>query len=420
MQATVLTIGDELLIGQVRDTNASWLGEQLTLAGVVVRRMVTVGDDEQALQSELRQSLAESDLVVTTGGLGPTGDDRTREAVAGLFGVEMAFQDQILEDIRERFRLRGRTMPESNRSQAMVPSGFEVLFNRVGTAPGLWHEVRQGEAAGSMLAVLPGVPYEMKHLFNEEVLPRVQRRGGLRTIVHRTLRTAGIGESGLQETAGDLSGILSDTLRLAWLPGPGGVRLRMTAFGNSREEADGRIAELEACLRARLGKYVYGTNDETLEEVVGHMLRDRSLTVAVAESCTGGYVAHALTNIPGSSVYMAGGVVAYSNRAKMDVLGVSPDALRQHGAVSEEVAAQMAEGVRHRLGADMGLSTTGIAGPDGGTAEKPVGTVWIGYADAGAVEAHRLQLVRDRMLNKQLTATFLLDKVRKNLLAGRP
>lgn len=416
----MLTIGDELLIGQVRDTNASWLGEQLTRAGAIVRRMATVGDDEQALQSELRQSLAESDLVVTTGGLGPTGDDRTREAVAGLFGVELVFQGGILEDIRERFKLRGRAMPESNRAQAMVPAGFEALSNRVGIAPGLWHEIRQGEAAGSMLAVLPGVPHEMKHLFTEEVLPRVRRRGGLHTIVHRTLRTAGVGESGLQETVGDLSGLLSDTLRLAWLPGPGGVRLRMTAFGDSREKAESRIASLEARLRDRVGKHIYGADDETLEEVVGHMLRDRSLTVAVAESCTGGYMAHVLTNIPGSSGYVAGGVVAYSNRAKMDVLGVSPDALRRHGAVSEEVAAQMAEGVRRRLGADMGLSTTGIAGPGGGTPEKPVGTVWIGYADAGGVEAYRLQLVRDRMLNKQLTATFLLEKVRKNLLAGRP
>ncbi len=420
MQATVLTIGDELLIGQVRDTNAAWLGEQLTLAGVILRRVVTVGDDEKTLQSELRQSLAESDLVVTTGGLGPTDDDKTREAVAGLFGVEMAFQENILDDIRGRFKLRRRSMPESNRSQAMVPAGFEVLSNRLGTAPGLWHETKQGEAAASMLAVLPGVPYEMKHLFTEEVLPRVRRRGGLHNIVHRTLRTAGIGESSLQETVGDLSGVLSDNLRLAWLPGPGGVRLRMTAFGRNREEADDRIAQLEACLRDRIGAYVYGANDETLEEIVGRMLRDRSLTVAVAESCTGGYVAHALTNIPGSSAYVAGGIVAYSNPAKMDLLGVSPEALRQHGAVSEVVAMQMAEGVRRRLGADLGLSTTGVAGPAGGTSEKPVGTAWIGYADTGGVAAHRLQLVRDRMLNKQLTATFLMERVRKNLLAGRP
>lgn len=416
----MLTIGDELLIGQVRDTNAAWLGEQLTLAGVILRRVVTVGDDEKTLQSELRQSLAESDLVVTTGGLGPTDDDKTREAVAGLFGVEMAFQENILDDIRGRFKLRGRSMPESNRSQAMVPAGFEVLSNRLGTAPGLWHETKQGEAAASMLAVLPGVPYEMKHLFTEEVLPRVRRRGGLHNIVHRTLRTAGIGESSLQETVGDLSGVLSDNLRLAWLPGPGGVRLRMTAFGRNREEADDRIAQLEACLRDRIGAYVYGANDETLEEIVGRMLRDRSLTVAVAESCTGGYVAHALTNIPGSSAYVAGGIVAYSNPAKMDLLGVSPEALRQHGAVSEVVAMQMAEGVRRRLGADLGLSTTGVAGPAGGTSEKPVGTAWIGYADTGGVAAHRLQLVRDRMLNKQLTATFLMERVRKNLLAGRP
>ena len=420
MQATVLTIGDELLIGQVRDTNAAWLGEQLTRTGVVVRRIATVGDDESIVQSELRRSLSESDLVIATGGLGPTDDDKTRAAVAGLFGAELTFREDILEAIRARFERRGRAMPQSNRSQAMVPAGCEALPNRMGTAPGLWREIRDGEAAGSMLAVLPGVPHEMKHLFTEHVLPRLQRRGGLRAIVHRTLRTAGIGESSLQEAAGDLSGMLSETLRLAWLPGPGGVRLRITAVGAHRDEAEERVARLEACLRARIGTYIYGADDDTLEEVVGHMLRERSLTVAVAESCTGGYVAHVLTNIPGSSAWVAGGMVAYANQAKVDMLGVSPEALRRDGAVSERVAAQMADGARRRLGADLGLSTTGVAGPSGGTPEKPVGTVWIGYADAGGVEAHRLRLVQDRLLNKRLTATYLLDQVRKNLLAGRP
>lgn len=420
MQATVLTIGDELLIGQVCDANAAWLGEQLTLTGVVVRRMATVGDDEKMLQSELRRSLSESDLVVATGGLGPTHDDKTREAVAGLFGAELALREDILDEIRERFERRGRVMPESNRSQAMVPAGFEALPNRAGTAPGLWREIRQGEAAGNMLAVLPGVPHEMQRLFTDEVLPRIRRRGGLRIIAHRTLRTAGIGESALQESAGDLSGMLSEALRLAWLPGPGGVRLRITAFGDRRHEADRRAAGLEARLRERIGQYIYGTNDETLEEVLGRMLRERSLTVAAAESCTGGYVADMLTNVPGSSDWMAGGVVAYANRVKTDALGVSPEALRRHGAVSESVAAQMADGVRRRLGANLGISTTGVAGPSGGTPEKPVGTVWIGYADAAGVRARRLQLAQDRLLNKRLTAVALLNDVRKNLLDGRP
>ena len=420
MQATVLTIGDELLIGQVRDTNAAWLGEQLTLAGAVLRRMATVGDDEQALQSELRRSLSESDLVVATGGLGPTRDDKTRRAVADLFGAELVLREDILDEIRARFARRGRAMPESNRSQAMIPAGFEALPNLAGTAPGLWREIRRGEAAGSMLALLPGVPHEMQRLFTEEVLPRVRRRGGLQVIAHRTLRTAGIGESALQEAAGDLSGMLSETLRLAWLPGLGGVRLRITAFGDQRDEAEERVAELEARLRERVGHYIYGANDETLEEVVGQMLRERGLTVAVAESCTGGYVAHTLTNVPGSSDWMAGGVVAYANRAKVDALGVSPGAFRRHGAVSENVAAQMADGVRRRLGADLGLSTTGVAGPSGGTPEKPVGTVWIGYADTGGASARRLQLAQDRLLNKRLAAAALLDHVRKKLLDPRP
>ena len=419
MQATVLTIGDELLIGQVRDTNAAWLGEQLTRAGAVVRRMATVGDDEKSLQSELRRSLSESDLVVATGGLGPTDDDKTRDALAGFFGVELIFREHILEKIRERFERKGRSMPPSNRSQAMVPDGFEALPNPAGTAPGLWREPGPGEASGALLAVLPGVPHEMKHIFAREILPRLRRKGGLRAIAHRTLRTAGMGESSLQEAAGDVSGMLSDALRLAWLPGPGGVRLRISAFGDDREEAMGRAARLEAVLRERIGEYIYGMDDETLAEVVGRMLRERSLRVAVAESCTGGYVAHALTNVPGSSAWMAGGVVAYANQVKVDMLGVSPEALERFGAVSEQVAAQMAEGARRRLGADLGLSTTGVAGPSGGAPGKPVGTVWIGYAGARGAGARRLQLTGDRLLNKQLTATFLLDHMRKNLLAGR-
>lgn len=414
MRAVVLTIGDELLIGQVLNSNAAWLGEQLSLSGIDVCRTVTVGDDLAALRRELGRALEEADLVVTTGGLGPTHDDVTREAIAGLYDVELVLDEEVYSRIGDRFRRWGLRMPESNRSQAMVPAGFTVLPNSAGTAPGLW---RENEGRG-MLAVLPGVPHEMKRLFLEQVRPRVLKQGDVQVIEHRTLRTAGVGESTLQDVIGDVSDRLSNTLRLAYLPGTAGVRLRMTASGRTKEEVRARLDALEKSLRAKIDEFVYGTGDETLEEVVGRILREHSLTIAVAESCTGGHVAHTITNVSGASAYMLGGIVAYSNRIKTGFLGVDAGVLEEEGAVSEAVAVRMATGIRERFAADIGISTTGVAGPTGGSPEKPVGTVWIGYADAGRAEAHLFHLADERLLNKELTTTLLLNQVRKNLLSG--
>lgn len=415
MRAVILTIGDELLIGQVLNSNAAWLGEQLGLTGIDLLRTVTVGDELDVLESELAHAVADADLVITTGGLGPTHDDVTRDALAAYYGVELRVDETVLEAIQRRFENRGRRMPESNRTQAMVPEGFVALPNPAGTAPGLWHEDQHGR----MLAVLPGVPHEMKQLFLNEVQPRVLKHSNLRIIEHRTLRTAGIGESRLQERIGDLSDILSPALRLAFLPSTSGVRLRMSGFGDTRDEVRTKLELLEKRLRDRIQKYIYGTNDESIEEVVGRMLSERRLTIAVAESCTGGHVAHQITNVSGSSSYLVGGVVAYSNKIKTDFLGVDAAILDKEGAVSSEVAGQMAAGVRERLGADIGISTTGIAGPTGGTPEKPVGTVWIGYADRDETETKLLRLVEERLLNKELTTTALLDHVRRKLLADR-
>lgn len=415
MKACILTIGDELLIGQVVNTNAAWLGEQLTLRGVEVSAAVTVGDDESAIVAALDRAFADAELVVTTGGLGPTHDDVTKLAVARYFGRDLRFDEAVLERIRERFARRGVPMPESNRTQAMLPEGFEVLPNPAGTAPGLWHaDVVDGRKR--LLAVLQGVPHEMKTLFQQSVLPRLAEYKDLLVIAHRTLLTAGIGESNLAERLGDLSAFLGPMLRLAYLPGGTGVRLRLTAFGEDRADVEARLDALEAHLRDRAGRYVYGTNDDTLEGVVGAMLAGRGLRLAVAESCTGGHVADRLTNVSGSSAYVVGGVLAYSNRVKVDVLGVDPGVLDREGAVSEAVARQMARGVRERLGADIGLSTTGVAGPTGGSPEKPVGTVWIGYADAEGDFALLRRFVDDRILNKELSATAALDLVRRRLL----
>lgn len=414
MRAVILTIGDELLIGQIINTNAAWLGEQLSHSGIDLARIVAVGDDPDELHRELDRSVRDSDLLILTGGLGPTHDDITRNVLSEYFGAELRLDPAVFEDIRRRFQGRGRYMPASNRMQAMVPDGFEVLPNPAGTAPGLLRTATI-EGRNRLIVALPGVPHEMKGLFQKEVQPRLNARKDLRTIRHRTLRTAGIGESTLQERIGDLSDILSASLRLAYLPDSSGVRLRMSAFGQSTSEVENMLDRLEDRLRSQLRSYIYGVDEETLENIVGSILRARGLTVAVAESCTGGHVCHQLTNVSGASGYVMGGVVAYSNRVKTEFLGVDAAILAKEGAVSEAVARQMAEGIRKRIGTDIGLSTTGIAGPSGGTPEKPVGSVWIALADDEGTDAVLLHLVKDRILNKELTTTALLDFMRQRI-----
>lgn len=417
MKAAILTIGDELLLGQIVNTNAAWLGEHLDRLGVELEQTVAVADREEAIGHALERTFEVADLVVTTGGLGPTHDDVTRRAVAEFIGRGLSFDEAVFAQIQQRFAQSGRAVPGSNRVQAMVPEGFEVLPNARGTAPGLWYEE---ESTGRMLAVLPGVPHEMKALLLEEVMPRLQKHLGERVNKHRMLLTTGVGESTLHEKVGDLSGILNDSLRLAFLPGTTGVRLRISAYGASEDEVDGKLDRLEKYLREHVGEYVYKSGEGSLEAAVGDMLRERGLSIALAESCTGGYVANQFTNVSGSSAYMLGAVVAYSNAAKQGLLNVEEEVLASEGAVSEEVALQMARGVRTRLHADIGVSTTGIAGPTGGTPDKPVGTVWIGYADADHEEAHQLHFKQDRLLNKALTSTAVLNLVRTHLLADGP
>jgi len=411
MRAVLLTIGDELLIGQIINTNAAWLGEQLSESGIDLARIVTVGDDADELHRELDRSIQDSDIVLLTGGLGPTPDDITKDVLADYFDAELQFDADVFDDISRLFEGRSRHMPPSSRSQATVPAGFEVLRNTAGTAPGLWRTFTV-DGRERIVAVMPGVPHEMEGLFRREVQPRLRARKDLRIIRHSTMRTAGIGESTLQEKIGDLSDLLSPSLRLAYLPNSSGVRLRMSAFGESINKVDALLGRLEDRLRERIGSYIYGIGEEALEEVVGRMLLARGLMIAVAESCTGGHVSHQITNVSGSSAYMAGGIIAYSNRVKTDLLGVDRELLENEGAVSEAVARMMAEGVRRRLGAHIGISTTGIAGPTGGTPDKPVGSVWIALADDQGTEAVLLHLARERILNKEMTTTALLNLVR--------
>ncbi|PQJ34171.1 damage-inducible protein CinA [Salinibacter sp. 10B] len=414
MNAHLLTIGDELLIGQTTNTNAAWLGERLSRLGLEVERTVTVGDDPDRMREELDRSARRADLIVITGGLGPTHDDVTRDVVADYFEAPLQTDEAILDRIRRYYERRGRQMPASGPTLAQVPQGFETLENPVGAAVGLWHEATV-EGQSRLVVILPGIPEEMKGIFSEAVQPRLEARDDVRGVHHRTLVTSGIGESSLQERLGDLVDTLPDDLRLAYLPSTDGVRLRLTTLNEKPDGAENQLDQLEASIRERAGEHVIGTGDVMLEEVLGDRLRATGTTIGSAESATGGLIGHRLTGVSGSSDYYDGSVVSYANRVKRDILGVEAETLDEFGAVSEPVAVQMAEGVRQVLGVDIGIATTGIAGPTGGTDEKPVGTVWLGYADAHRTRAIKRHFVEDRTLNKQLFATAALDLARREL-----
>ncbi|PEN14925.1 competence/damage-inducible protein A [Longibacter salinarum] len=420
MKAHLLTIGDELLIGQTTNTNATWLGEALSRIGVHVERSVTVGDDADAITRELDRSYEEAQLVITTGGLGPTHDDVTKSIVSEYFDAPLETDDELLERVRQYYERRGREMPPEVADLATVPRGFEKLENKVGTAVGLWY-AESGDDGERLLAVLPGVPDEMRSIYDNGVEPRLSERADLQDLVHKTLLTTGVPESSLQQKIGDLSDWLDGELKLAYLPSTSGVRLRLTAMGRDRDVAERRIEALEEELRDRIGKYIFGTGKDTLEGVVGDLLREHEWTVATAESATGGLIGHRLTSIAGSSDYFVGGVISYANEVKINTLGVSASTLKAHGAVSQPVAEEMAAGAATKLGATIGISTSGIAGPGGGTEEKPVGTLCVGFArrEDGKVvdlDSVRLQLTNDRVLNKELFATSALEMIRRKIL----
>lgn len=407
--ASIVTVGEELLIGQVLDTNAAYLAAELTRLGIPVVRTLTVGDDKEAIRGALAEGMQHGRLTVLTGGLGPTPDDVSREAAAALIGSNLSVDAEVLAAIKRRFALLGRDVPAGSERVASVPDGFEVLPNSRGTAPGLWYE---GDT-GSIVVLMPGVPHEMRAIFSEHVIPRICALSGRTVIEQRTLLTAGMGETTVQRQIESESHLLDPGVVVAYLPRLHGVRIRLTVTG---EDASDRLDAAERYVRVKLGAAVYGCDDDTLEGVVGHLLKWHGLTVAVAESCTGGLVLDKLTNISGSSSYVMGGVVAYSNVVKQHQLGVDGDTLEQFGAVSEPVAMQMAEGVRARLGSDLGLSVTGIAGPSGATEEKPVGTVWIGYADDHGTRAVKHQFGRGRRRNKEKSTIAAINFMRQILL----
>lgn len=414
MQCQIISIGNELLIGDTINTNASWLGQVLTEAGVDVTQVHTIGDSLETMKRVLQMALSSADLVISTGGLGPTHDDITKKAVAELFDCELVVDESILKFIKKVFEKRNIPFSESNYHQAEIPDCCEALFNTQGTAPGMWFD-----REGVKLAVLPGVPHEMKHLMNEKVLPKVRAING-ETEFRRShyITTAGIGESTLSDNIiGNLDEVLPEGVSVAYLPSPQGTRIRISAFGTSEQEIQDRLGPVVDHIKKKAGDRVIGEGKElNLAKAVGDVLREYNLFVSVAESCTGGYVANAITDIPGSSDYMKGGVIAYANEIKMNQLDVSSTDLETEGAVSKPVALQMAKGVAQHLNTNIGISTTGIAGPGGGTEEKPVGTVWIGFWSKDQHFAVKARLTNDRLINKERTAAVALEIVRRTVL----
>ena len=416
MTGLLLTVGDEILLGQIVDTNAAWLGERLALAGMELARTETVGDTLEAIAGALERST--EDLVVITGGLGPTDDDLTRDAVAAWAGRALVPDPALYEAIADLYRSRGRTPPESLVRLAEVPAGFEALDNPVGTAPGLWGTVERGGRTVQVV-MMPGVPPEMMAIAEASVLPRLaDLHAG--AVAHRTLVTVGRGETGIADRIADVAVALPEGLGLAYLPSAGSVRVRVTGRGPDAAALRRDVDACAAAMRERLGDLVIGEGEATLEGVVLDGLSAAGRTLATAESCTGGAIASRLTAVPGASRAFVGGVVAYDNGIKLDLLGVAPEVLEAHGAVSEPVVRAMAEGVRHTLGADVGIGVTGIAGPTGGTPEKPVGTVWIAVATADATHSRLLRLTRDRGVNVALASTYALDLVRRRMLLDAP
>ncbi|MCU0339914.1 MAG: competence/damage-inducible protein A [Spirosomaceae bacterium] len=411
IKAEIITIGDEILFGQITDTNTQWISTELTKIGIRTTRKSSVGDNKADILQIFHEAQTRADVVLITGGLGPTKDDITKTTLCEYFGTELYINEDALAFITDFFAKRGREMTEINRMQAALPRNCTYVPNLWGTAPGMWFEHQ-----GTVFISMPGVPFEMKNLMTHALLPKLQTHFQTPTIYHKMIRTVGLGESFLAERIEAWEDALPPHIKLAYLPHFGQVRLRLTATGNDLAQLQAETqAEVEKVLPL-IEKHVFGYDDDELETVIGRLLKEHNATIATAESCTGGYVSHVITKVPGSSAYFVGGVVSYSNDVKINELGVKAETLAEHGAVSEQTVIEMAEGVRARLKTTFGISASGIAGPDGGTDDKPVGTIWIACAGPNGTKTRKLLLGKYREQNIQLTATFLLEVLRRQIL----
>jgi nicotinamide-nucleotide amidase len=410
--ASIITIGDELLIGQVIDTNSAWMAQQLNKAGIRVKRRVAVGDIWDEIWNALDEEAKQSDIILITGGLGPTADDITKPLLCKYFGGKMIVDEASLNNVKALFeKIFKRPITERNIKQAEVPDNCRVILNKLGSAPGMLFEKE-----GKVFVSMPGVPFEMQGMMEHDVIKILSDKFNASYIAHRTLLTFGIGESSLADMIADFENALPDFIKLAYLPNYGMVRLRISASGNEKEKIDTVIDELFNNLQKLVKDYLVTTEDEPMEKVVGKLLLQKQKTVSTAESCTGGYIAHLITAMPGSSAYYEGSVVSYSYGAKEDLLNVKNNTLVTFGAVSEEVVNEMAKGILQKLKTDYAIAVSGIMGPGGGMPDKPVGTVWIAVANKQRIAAKKIHFRFNRTKNIQLTAVNALNMLRQFIL----
>ena len=411
IKAEIITIGDEILIGQIVDTNSAWMAGKLNIAGITVFQITTISDSREHILKAVGEAFGRAEIILVTGGLGPTSDDVTKKTLAEFFDSKLVLNREVLASVEKRLAVRNIQMTEVIKGQAYVPDKCRAFVNEWGTAPGMWFE-----KDGKVLVSMPGVPKEMMGIMEKYVLPGLKNKFKLPAIYHSTLLTYGTFEAHLSSLLEDFEKSLPPHIKLAYLPSAGRVRLRLTAKGDSLETLKQQVAELEEELLKRVGEYVYGRNGDTLEKIVGDLLREKGQTLATAESCTGGMVAHLITSVPGASDYYRGSVISYANDVKEKVLGVRPGTLQTHGAVSRETVEEMAAGARKVLHTDYAVAISGIAGPTGGTPEKPVGTVWIAVASPGKILAEKFIFGFTRSENIERASYTSLNLLRKTLL----
>ena len=411
MKAELITIGDEILIGQIVDTNSAWMGQKLNLHGIEVYQVTSVHDNHDHILKAFQEAESRVDLVLITGGLGPTKDDITKKCLCEYFGTELVFYPEVFEHVRSLLSSRNVVINQLNRDQALLPANCTVLHNSAGTASGMWFERNN-----TIFISMPGVPFEMEAIMTEEVFPRLVQLGITQSIVHKTVLTIGLPESMLAEKIEKWESALPEFIKLAYLPSPLMVRLRLSAYGSDKTLLESEIANQVRELLTIIPENIFGYDHDNLAMVIGRTLVESSQTLAVAESCTGGNIAHFVTSNPGSSAYFKGGVVAYSNEIKNRLLNVPMETINEFGAVSQEVAEAMAQGARKILQADYSVATTGIAGPDGGTEEKPVGTVWIAVAGPSGVKSKMYMFKHNRERNIIRTSQTALNMLRTFIL----
>lgn len=407
VSCSIITIGDEILYGHILDTNSKWLSQELNIIGVKILEKKSIGDEYSQIMDSIKNSLSNYDITILTGGLGPTNDDITKNCLNDYFKSKLIYHEKTLNHIKKIFLKRNLEFTVKNKNQALVPDTCKVLHNKFGTAPGM---VFKDE--NKILISLPGVPFEMKSLFEDECKKVIYDNFNLPKIFHRIIKTVGIGESWLSDLIQEWENNLDENLKLAYLPSIGRVKLRLTGFGDDKKIIKSIIRKEEKKLIPIIDKYVYGYDSDELEKIIGNLLKSKNKNLSIAESCTGGYVSNLITSVPGSSKYFKGSLIAYSNEVKIEELGVSPENIIDFGAVSKEVVEEMAKNIRQKFKTSIGIASSGIAGPDGGTKDKPVGTVWVAYSDEKITVSKKLNLTERRDVNIILSSINLLNLLR--------